>query len=81
MVVPKGFRKRSRVLVYLIIEGFRDTTILGLRLPIEGDKACIADRKGGGKVRGVSSKRGSSMGVRSLTWTGTGRREIRGFGN
>lgn len=34
MVVPKGFRKGSRVLVYLILEDFRDT-ILGIRLSIE----------------------------------------------
>lgn len=36
MVVPKGFRKGSRVLVYLILEGFRDT-ILGIKTANRGE--------------------------------------------
>lgn len=74
MVVPKGFRKRSRVLVYLIIEGFRDTTILGLRLPIEGDKK-------GGEVGGFPPRGVRAWVLEELDLDWNYRREIRGLGN
>ena len=73
VVVPKGFRKRSRVLVYLIIEGFRDTTFLGLRLPIEGDKKGRRGKVGGFPPRVV---RAWVLEELDLDW-----REIRGLGN